>query len=155
MSKSLVVGGQQMTLSDFGGVVNAKGGLVGARNYIAGQAGITLPVVKKGETGPTMKEVKAQILALGKTEADIKAWSKEYDAKRGQFYAACGQLNGMLAADPTFRKHVKISVNAKGVAIGATTSYRKERSATAAQSTIAALEARIALLTKALGAPAA
>jgi hypothetical protein len=151
MSKSLIqVGGKQVALPSLDGIVNDKGALVGARHYLAGKAGITLPKTPKGEKGASMKEVKAEIVALGHTADEIKTWSKEYDKGRAEFYRQCGQLNGMLAADPLYRKSLKVSRNAKGDVIGATTTYRRERAAST--STVAALVAQVADLTARLAA---
>lgn len=157
MSKQIVLGSHTVALADFGGAADASGKLVGARQFIAARFGITLPKVAKGAKGPTMKEVKAKIVALGKTEAEIKAVSKEYDAERSAFYSQSALFNGQMAADPTLRKSVRLSISKKtGECIGATTTYRKEKSAgalNAAATKIAQLEAQIARLTAALPAP--
>lgn len=149
-SKSLVISGQQVAIS-LGAAVNAKGGLIGARHFVAAKAGITLPKVAKGEKGPSMKEVKAMVIASGKTDAEIKAWFVEYDIARAEFYRQSGQLTAMLAQDPTYRKSVRISTNPKGEVIGATTTFRRERSA-AKSDVVAALQAQVAALQLALGA---
>lgn len=148
MSKSLMVNGQQMALTLGAGALSAKGTLIGVRHFIATKAGLTLPKVSKGNPGPTMKEVKAMALKAGKTEAELKLWSGEYDVARAEFYRQSGQITALLAQDPTYRKSVRVNVNSKGAVIGATTTFRKER--TAAASVVAQLEARIAQLTAAL-----
>lgn len=138
MSKSLIIQGQAVALS----------ALVGARHFIAEKFGVTIPEVAKGEKGLTMKEVKALCVAKGTTDAQLKAASKEYDGLRTGFYTRCALVNGQLAADPTLRKSVKLSVNKKGETIGAVTTYRRERSASVTQAArIAQLEARIVQLT--------
>lgn len=149
-SKSLVISGQPVAIA-LGAAINAKGSLIGARQFVAGKADITLPKVEKGEKGPSMKEVKAMVIAAGKTEAEIKVWFAEYDAARSEFYRQSAQLTGMLSADPTYRKSVKISINPKGECIGATTTFRKERAA-AKSSVVAQLQEQVRLLTAALGA---
>lgn len=149
MSKSLVISGQPMVL-DLGPVINAKGALMGARHFIAAKAGITLPKVEKGQKGPSMKDVKAMVLAKGHTEAEIKVWNGEYDAGRAEFYRKSGQLTALLAQDPTYRKSVKISINPKGECIGATTTFRREPTA-AKSSVVAQLQEQVRLLTLALG----
>jgi hypothetical protein len=150
MSKSLVINGQQMALTLGAGALSDKGTLIGARFFIAAKAGITLPKVSKGNPGPTMKEVKAMIVAKGHTEAQIKAWNGEYDVARTEFYRQSGQLTALLAQDPTYRKSVKINTNAKGAVIGATTTFRRER--VAAPSVVAQLQAQVAALTAQLSA---
>lgn len=136
---------------NLGVAINDKGSLIGARHFVAGKAGITLPKPAKGEKGATMKEVKAMVIAKGKTEAEIKTWFAEYDVARAEFYRQSGQLTALLAQDPTYRKSVKVSINPKGECIGATTTFRKERSA-AKSSVVAQLQAQVALLTAALNA---
>lgn len=151
MSKSLVVNGQQMALVLGAGALSDKGTLIGARHFIAAKAGLTLPKVAKGETGITMKELKAKIVAGGKhTAADIKLWNGEYDVARTEFYRQSGQITALLAQDPTYRKSVRINTNAKGAVIGATTTFRRER--VAAPSVVAQLQATVASLTAALAA---
>lgn len=131
MSK-LIVLGHQVAIAAFG-AAHVDGKLVGARQFIAGKFGITLPKVAKGEKGKTMKEVKAMILAKsGNTEEQIKVASKEYDAARSSFYQQSALVNGQLAADPTLRKSVRLSISKKtGDVIGATTTYRREKGANA------------------------
>lgn len=158
-NKQIVLGSHTVALSAFGSATDESGKLIGARQFIAAKFGITLPKVVKGAKGPTMKEVKTRILAIaGNDEAAIKAASKEYDAARSAFYSQSALFNGQMAADPTLRKSVRLSISKKtGECIGATTTYRKEKSQgalSAAATRIAQLEAQLARLT-ALPAPAA
>lgn len=129
MSKLIVLGSHTADLATFGSAIDGSGKLIGARQFIATKFGVTLAKPAKGDKGLTMKEVKAMLISGKKaTEEEIKAASKEYDAARSNFYTQSALFNGQLAADPTLRKSVRLSVSKKtGECIGATTTYRKER----------------------------
>lgn len=149
MSKSLVLGSHTVALATFGSAIDESGKLIGARQFIAAKFGVKLAKPAKGTKGPSMKEVKEMLVTSGKATAEtIKAASKEYDGARNSFYGASALLNGQLAADPTLRKSVRLSVSkTTGECIGATTTYRKEKSAgalSAAATRIAQLEAALA-----------
>lgn len=149
MSQSLVVAGKPLSIGTFNGAITDKQTLVGARNYIATKGGVIIEKGTKDNPGPTMKEVKELVKLQGFTDADIKAWSKEYDKARSEYYTQSGLVNGLLAADPTLRKAVKLSRNKDGVVIGAVTTYRRERGVNAT------LQAKVEELTKALAAATA
>jgi hypothetical protein len=142
MSNSLVVQGKAISVNT----------LPGARQFVAGKFGITLPKVEKGQKGLSMKEIRTLAEGKGVTKDQIKAANKEYDALRVAFYRDSAVVAGMLVADPTLRKAVKVSTNKKGEAIGATITVRKERSASATKDAqIANLTALVQSLSEKLG----
>lgn len=137
-NNQLMVNGSPVQLDTFGGAV-VKDRLVSARVYVGTKLGLSPSELEK----KSMKDVKAALIAKGVSEADIKATSKEYDRNRSDFLTVSARLNGMLAADPTLRKSVRISRNKAGLAIGATTTYRRE-TATGTASLAAQLKAALA-----------
>lgn len=151
MGNHLMIQGKQVAIPSFGGAVNAKGTLVGVRIFVAEKAGLSTEDVKE----LSFKEVKALAVNAGATAEQIKTWSGDYNRERDAFYSEGGLVNGMLAADPSYRKTLKVNRNKTGDVIGATTVYRKERSpkATLAAEN-AALKAQIAKLTAAMALPA-
>lgn len=115
------------------------------RQFIAGKAGITLPVTPKGGKGLTMKEVTALVVATNvHTEENVKQWRKDLDVLRTQHYVDSSRVVGMLAADPTLRKSVKPTFNKKGECIGASASFRREKGLGASATIIAKLTAELA-----------
>lgn len=98
------------------------------RVYIAEKAGITLPARVKGTPWVSTKDVVALAEAAGASRDSIKLWRKELDAARKEHYVHSGMVVGMLAADPTVRKNVRLAINAKGEVIGANATFRRERS---------------------------
>jgi hypothetical protein len=133
--------------SGFDGAVNDKGQLTGVRKFQAAKLGLVVP---KGTTG---KEFKAMLQAGGHADA-AKALSKEYDKHRNEYYRSVNTFNGALAADPTFRKNMKMWKNKAGD-VCVNVAYRKEPklsvSATLradnAEARVKALEAQLAKLT--------
>lgn len=107
----------------------ALAALPNVRQFIAEKAGITLPAAVKGTPGMTGKELTALCVAKGHSADVVKAWRKEFDGLRKQHYIESGMVVGMLAADPSIRKSVRLAKNAKGEVIGANATFRKERSA--------------------------
>jgi hypothetical protein len=152
--KELIVQGKPLVLGNFGGILDDKGSLIGAPRWIAQQAGIELPARAKGVVTPSMKEIRAMIVAEGEhDEKQVTEWNKSYNAQRTDFFSKCGLVNGQLAADPTLRKSVKINRNTKGEVIGATTTYRKERSASQSMATqLAELQRQLAAANAVLAA---
>lgn len=115
------------------------------RQFLAAKAGITLPVVPKGGTGLTTKEVVALCEGAGRTKDQIKADRGELDTLRKQHYVQSGMVVAMLAADPTLRKSVRVARNKAGDAIGANITVRRERSASVTGAVrIATLEKQLA-----------
>ena len=103
----------------FNGAVNDKGQLTGVRKFMAAKLGVAIP------KGTTAKE--AKVLFLAATNKDeLKKLSKEYDSQRNTYYRQVNQINGALAADPSFRKTLKIWKNKAGDTC-ANVAYRPER----------------------------
>lgn len=115
------------------------------RQFLAAKAGITLPPTVKGTPGLTTKEVVALCEGAGRTKDQIKADRGELDTLRKQHYVQSAMVVAMLAADPSLRKSVRVAHNAKGEAIGANITVRKERSASVTGAVrIATLEKQLA-----------
>ncbi len=136
------------SFAGFNGAVNDKGQLSGVRKFMAAKLGVAIP---KGTTG---KDAKAMLLAAaGDDKAKIKELSKEYDSQRNTYYRQVNQINGALAADPSFRKTLKIWKNKAGDTC-ANVAYRPERKlsmsaqlrADNAEARVKVLEAQIAAL---------
>jgi hypothetical protein len=123
-NNQLVVSGQNLVLPDLGHAVNDKYSLVGARRFVAAKAGLTEAEIEK----KTMKEVKDLCVAAGIDEAEIKAWRAEYDSIEKSYRKFSRQATALFSSDPAFRQAWKPNFNAKGQFIGATTTFRKERS---------------------------
>lgn len=124
--------------------VTDKGALVPVRVFISQKFGRTLA---KGES---TKQVVEALIASGVHKDAIKAARKELDGIRHEAYRQYNIVNGAFAADPSYRKTMKVWQNAKGETC-ATTQYRKERSlATSAlaraQAEIVELKAKLAAL---------
>lgn len=131
----------------FGGAVTDKGMLTGSRKFIANKLGLVIP------KGTTSKDFKALIKAKGLADK-AKELSKEYDKSRNEYYRQVNTFNGALAADPSFRKTMKLWHNKAGD-VCVNVAYRKEPklsvSATLradnAEARVKALEAQVAALT--------
>lgn len=141
----------KVSASDFGGIRNAKGVLLGTRRYIAAKAGLTDEQIKELKTA----EVKALIKGKGHSDDVIKGWMTDYETNRTNFFADSRTVTAMLAADPNLRVELRKTVNKAGVATGAIARFRKEtKSGATKDAKIAALEAQVAKLLK-LQQPAA
>ena len=140
-TQALTIAGQQVTIADrtFGGAVNDKGVLKGARIYIAEQAGLD---------PDAHKEMKDLRLALGNDR--VKALGKDYDQKRDSFYGSGKKLAALAAADPSMRCETRVAVGKNGV-IGFNTKFRFAKENAAAKSK----NERIAELERKLEAAAA
>lgn len=114
MNNQLVVSGKAVSLVKPNGI----------RYFVAEKCGLEV------QEKETFKSLKERAIASGATKADLQVWGKEYDSIRSDYYVQSNLINGQLAADPTLRKAVKINLNKKGEAIGATTIYRREKSNT-------------------------
>lgn len=94
-------------LPAFGGVME-KGRLITAKKYLAAKFGIAIA------KGTTVKTIKAAV----NDDAGFKLARKEYDQNCKEFYRASNLANGVLAADPTLRKSVRVAVNKDGQPTG-------------------------------------
>jgi hypothetical protein len=132
------------SFTGFDGAVTDKGQLSGSRKFIASKLGLNVP------KGTKAKEFKAMIQAQGLSE-NAKALSKEYDSHRREYYRSVNTFNGALAADPRFRKTMKLWHNKAGD-VCVNVAYRKEPQlaisaqtrADNAERKIAELEAKLA-----------
>lgn len=106
------------SFAGFNGAVTDKGQLTGSRKFIASKLGIVIP------KGTTSKEFKAILKAKGVADK-AKALSKEYDSQRNTYYRQVNTFNGALAADPSFRKTMKLWHNKAGD-VCVNVAYRKE-----------------------------
>lgn len=123
--------------------VTDKGAIVPVRVFISQKFGRT---VVKGES---TKQVVEALIASGVHKDAIKDARKELDGIRGEAYRQYNVINGAFAADPSYRKTMKMWKNNKGETC-ATTQYRKERSL--ATSAVARLQAEIVELKAKLAA---
>jgi hypothetical protein len=130
----------------FDGAVTEKGQLTGARKFIASKLGISIP------KGTTSKDFKAIVKANGQSDR-AKELSREYDKHRNEYYRNVNTFNGALAADPSFRKTMKMWKNPAGN-VCVNVAYRKEPKlsvsaalrADNAEARVKALEAQLAKL---------
>ena len=107
------------SFGEFKGAVNDKGQLGKARTFIATKFGLAPAAIK----GKKFKEVKEMLVASGVDKDTIKAAQKEFDGHRQTYWRQVNSYNAMLAADPRFRKSMKIWKQANGN-IAANVTYR-------------------------------
>jgi hypothetical protein len=122
--QALVVNGQQVTMKTYDGALNDKGNLSGVRRFVAFKYGYTEKDIEKKTKKVVFDELVAQKLA---TREELKALSKEYAEHKREFHKDSSIVNGMFAADPSYRKSTKVWKNKRGETCAAT-QYRKERS---------------------------
>jgi len=126
----------QITLAgDFGGVTKADYRVNNAKVFLAAHFGVALA------KGMKMPDVKAAVIASGKTEEQFKLARKSYDATKQQYHVECRKVTALLAADPNYRQSIRKTKT------GAVTTFRKVSAATAkvsAAARIAQLEAMLA-----------
>lgn len=127
--------------------VNAKYKLVGARLFVALNAGLEPSAIKK----QTMAQVIALAIANGATEKDCATWRSEFNALEAKHEKISRATIAVYASSQDWKSKMSLAVNAKGVVIGANASFRRlgVKSAIArlalADARIAKLEAQVAL----------
>jgi len=132
---TIIANGQALALGSFGGVTKADFRTKNAKEYLSAHFGVT---VRKGMKMP---DVKAAVLAGGKTEAEFKLARKTYDTNKQTYHVECRKVTALLAADPNYRQSIR------KMKTGAVVTFRKIGAAAAKQSAaarIAQLEAKLA-----------
>lgn len=126
----------QITLAgNFGGVTKADYRVNNAKVFLAAHFGVA--VVK----GMKMPDVKAAVIASGKTEAEFKLARKTYDTNKQTYHVECRKVTALLANDPNYRQSIR------KMKTGAVVTFRKIGAVAAKQSAaarIAQLEAKLA-----------
>ncbi len=121
--------------------VNAKYKLIGARLYVASNAGVPASECKK----QSMAQVIALAIANGATETDCATWRSEYNALESKHEKVSRAAIAVYASSQDWKSKMSLAVNAKGQVIGANASFRR-LGVKSAIARLALADARIAKL---------